>query len=434
LFSAQARSKNYLKQLKTSVIFKLGAIVSTFLAMPLMIRYLGVEQFGVWSTMLMLISWVMMFDLGIGNGLKNKVSESLAEENTRKASEYISTAYAVIGFFSIILFVSLFFLSYFIPWEVVFNTDAISGSDLRSAIISLSFFVFFNFWLSLVNQIYHGMQKSSFVTFGHFLSNALALAFVFLLYHFYDSSLNKMVVAYGTALVISNLTLSFFVFRSHKGLRPIWKLINTSRINPLLSLGMKFFIIQIAVIVIFMTDKVIITQLLGPEKVTYYDVVFKIFSVFTIIHSLVLLPIWPAYSNAYAQGDLVWIRLTLKNQLKFSLLLFLGALVLAISGPAVVKVWIGDGVEVDRTLYFYFFGFIVVSVWSNVFSYFVNSINKINIQLYSSVFAAVINIPMSIFFVSYLNLGLNGIVLATMLSLSIYGIIGPFQVLKLVRK
>jgi len=399
-----------------------------------MIKYLGAEKFGIWSTMFMLISWVMMFDLGIGNGLKNKISENLAKKNKEKAAVYISTAYGIIGLVSILLFLSLFFASYFIPWKIVFNTDAVSEDEIRTAIVSLSFFVFFNFWLSLVNQVYHGLQKSSLVTFGQFLSNALALISVFFLYQFFDSSLTKMVLAYGLALVISNLILSFLVFGSHKDLRPLWKLFDISRIKPLLSLGAKFFIIQIAVIVIFMSDKIIITQLLGPEKVTPYDVVFKLFSIFTVVHSLVLLPLWPAYSNAYAQGDLSWIRATLRNQVKFSFLLFFGAFLLAILGPAIVKIWIGDEAEVDRALYFFFFSFIVISVWSNVFSYFVNSINKINLQLITSIFAAVINIPMSIFFVSYLGFGLNGIVLATTVSLSIYAIIGPFQVFKLVRQ
>jgi len=428
------RKENYIKQVKGSFIFKVGAIASTFIAMPIMIRYLGAELFGIWSTMLMLISWVMMFDLGIGNGLKNKISESLAKNNTEEAVGYISTAYGIIGLVSIALFLCLFVVSYFIPWESVFNTSAVSGGELRTAIISLSFFVFFNFWLSLVNQVYHGLQKSSFVTFGQFLSNTIALTFVIFLYHFHDSSLTKMVVAYGFALVISNLVLSFLIFSSYKDLRPLLKLFNVSKLKPLLSLGARFFIIQIAVIVIFMTDKIIITQLLGPEKVTSYDVVFKLFSVFSVVHSLVLLPIWPAYSNAYSQGDFPWIRNALKNQLKFSLFIFLGALGLAALGPTIVKIWIGDEVQVDSTLYFAFFSFVVVSVWSNVFAYFVNSINKINIQVITSIFSAVINIPMSIFFVSYLDLGLNGIVMATTLSLSIYAVIGPFQVIKLVRQ
>ena len=430
---SNARSRNYITQLKGSVFFKCGAILATFLAMPIMIKYLGVEQFGIWSTMLTLIGWVMMFDFGIGNGLKNKISESLARNDTQKAAGFISTAYGLIGFISIFLFFTFFSISYYIPWQRVFNTQIISDDELRYAAVALSFFVFSNFWISLVNQIYHGLQKSSFVTFGQFVSNVLALVFVVILYYFYDTSLIKMVIVYGFALLLSNGLLSFLIFSSNVNLKPNLKSFDSKKVYSLLSLGVKFFVIQLAVIVIFMTDKIIITQLLGPENVTPYEVVFKLFSVFTILHSLILLPIWPAYSNAYAQGDFSWIRATLKQQIKIAFALFFGASLLSFLGPTIVSVWIGSDLMLDETLYIFFFGFIVVSVWSNVFAYFVNSVNKINVQLFTSVIAAVINIPMSIYFVSNLDMGLNGIVLATTISLSIYALIGPFQVLRILR-
>ncbi len=43
------------------------------------------------------------------------------------------------------------------------------------------------------------------------------------------------------------------------------------------------------------------------------------------------------------------------------------------------------------------------------------------------------NIPLSIFFVKYLELGLQGIILATILSLSIFALFGPIQVYKLLK-
>lgn len=401
--------------------------------MPIMIKYLGVEQFGVWATMLTLITWVMLFDLGIGNGLKNKVSESLAQDLPHDAAGYISTAYGLIGVVSFLLFTVFLISSIWIPWQSVFNTETISESTLKNSVITLSFFIFFNFWISLVNQVYHGIQKSSVVVFGQFFSNALALIFVFILFQFTESSILLMVWAYGLSLVLANVLLSINVFKTHKELKPNFDLFDKQKISPLLSLGIKFFIIQLAVLVIFMTDKIIIAQLLGPEHVTPYEVLFKLFSVITIVQSIILVPLWPAYSDAYARGDLVWIRMAMKTQFKIALTLFLSVFTLALLGPIIIHVWIGDVVKPDRSLYLLFALFIVVSVWSNVFAYFVNAVNVLNVQLSTAVVAAIINIPISIFFVRYLELGLQGIVLATIISLSIYAFIGPIQVYRLLK-
>lgn len=431
---SKARSHNYFAQLKGSALYKVGAIVATFLAMPIMIKYLGVENFGVWATMLTLVNWVMLFDLGIGNGLRNKISESLAQDNPTQAASYISTAYGLIGFVAFFLFTMFLIVSIWLPWQAIFNTQSISESDLKYAVITLSFFIFFNFWISLVNQICHGLQKTAVVVMGQFVSNALALIFVFLLYFFAESSIIFMAWAYGAAIVLANMVLTLFVFKSHRDLIPNRQRFDIKRISQLLSLGIKFFIIQIAVLIIFMTDKILISQLLGPEYVTQYEVIFKLFSVFIIIHGLVLAPLWPAYSDAYQKGDLDWIRSNIKQQIRLAFVLFFAAFFLAAVGPMIVKLWVGNKVTSPSSLYYLFALFIVFSVWSNVFSYFVNSINRINLQLYTSIVAAIINIPLSIYFVKVSRLGLEGIVLATIISLSIFSILGPIQVFNILKE
>ncbi len=428
------RSRNYRAQLKGSALYKVGAIAATFFAMPIMIKYLGVEQFGVWATMLTLITWVMLFDFGIGNGLKNKVSESLAQDNQEQAAEFISTAYGLIGLISLGLFTVFLIASFWLPWQNIFNTQVITEADLRHNVITLSFFIFFNFWIGLVSQIYHGMQKSSVVVLGQFISNSLALVLVFLLFQFTESSIRFMIWAHGFSLVFSNVAITLSVYKVHRGLMPKLQGFDRNKIAPLFSLGVKFFIIQLAVLMIFMTDKLLITQLLGPENVTPYEVLFKLFSIITVLHGLILVPLWPAYSDAYQRRDFVWIREAIKHQLKVALWLFAGAFILAGIGPIVVNLWIGNTITLSTSLYFLFALFIVFSVWSNVFAYFVNAVNRLNLQLYTSMFAAIVNVPVSIYLVKVVGLGLNGIILATIISISIFGLLGPVHVFKILNE
>lgn len=91
-----------------------------------MIKYLGVEQYGVWSTLLSIVSWIVLFDIGIGNGLRNKISESLAQNNKQEAHNYISTAYTIIGSISVIL-ILIFLLASELSCKKVFNITSISN-------------------------------------------------------------------------------------------------------------------------------------------------------------------------------------------------------------------------------------------------------------------------------------------------------------------
>lgn len=398
-----------------------------------MIDYLGAELFGVWATMLTLLTWVMLFDLGIGNGLRNKITESLAINRPEVAAEYVSTAYGLVGLISLMLFLGFLVANIWLPWQKVFNTTLVPEKILSEAALTLGFFIFFNFWISLVNQVCQGLQKTAVMVFGQFLSNALALSFVFLLNCYAESSLVYMVWAYGFSLILSNSVLSILLFGTRKEIRPRLALIDTGKVRALFSLGMRFFVIQMAVIVIFMSDKVLITQLLGPQYVTSYEVIFKLFSVFTVLHGMVLAPLWPAYSDAHARGDVVWIRQQLKKQVRLAIFIFAMALFLALVGPFIVSYWIGEEAYAPQSLYFLFSLFIVVSVWNNVFAYFVNAVNKLNVQMVTAVCAGILNIPLSIFFVEYVGLGVNGVVIATVVSLSIYSIAGPLQVLRIIK-
>jgi len=427
------RTKNYFLQVRNSVVYKLLGVAISFIAVPLMIRYLGNERYGIWSTMLSIFSWIVLFDVGIGNGLRNKLTESLAKDDIENAKKYVSTGYIALGAISFFLFVVFIVCSQYINWQVVFNTNKIDLSELKTAVTLAGSFIIINFWLSLINQIINGLQKTSLVVFNQFLSNLLSLVFVAILYFFFQSSLTLLVLFYGFSLLFSNLLITFFVFKKYDFLFPTLKKFSKDCIKSITLLGAKFFIIQIAAIVIFTTDKILITQLFGPDQVTTYDVVFKLFSIITMAHNIIMSPLWSAYSDAYHREDFAWIRKTIKNQLKLYALFVLGTIVLIFLAKKIIYLWIGNSVQVDNMLIIAMGAFVLVSTWNNLFAYFINATNNLKIQIITSIIAMIINIPLSIFIVKKYNIGTYGIVIGTIISLLFFAVFGSVQSFKLIK-
>lgn len=425
------RTKNYFLQVRNSFIYKILAMLLSYLSIPLTIKYLGNVQYGVWSTLLSIMSWISLFDIGIGNGLKNKVSESLAKGEIKKVQLYISTAYIIIGAISLILMLFFIFVNNFIPWNIVFNTSVLPESELKVVVNITVVFMLAHFCLSLINQVLNGLQKTSMVVFNQFLSNLIALIFIFLLYSYFESSLFKLAFAYGFSMVISNFILSLWFYSKNKELIPKIQNFNKKYLHDIVSLGFKFFVIQIAVIIIFTTDKIMITQLFGPEYVMSYDVLFKLFSVITFVHSLLMAPLWPAYSDAYHRGDLIWIKKTLINQFKIYILFVMATIALGFMAKPIITLWIGKDIFIDNMLIFAMVIFILISTWSNVFAYFINATNKIGVQMGTSVVAIIMNIPLAYTFVKFLKMEVYGIVLANCISLSFFAVLGPIQTFKI---
>ena len=70
------RSKIIKKGVSLGIVFKVFSILITFLIVPILIEYLGNDNYGLWITVFSLIGIVNYADGGIINGLKTKLSES----------------------------------------------------------------------------------------------------------------------------------------------------------------------------------------------------------------------------------------------------------------------------------------------------------------------------------------------------------------------
>ncbi len=424
---SKQRTHNYWHQIKGSVVFQTVGMGASFLTIPLMIRYLGEEQFGVWSTLLTIMSWIVFFDLGVGNGLRNKIAETLANNQRTEASSYIASAYSLIAIFSIFLYISIYIFAPFVPWQVVFNIQSISQEILEHIVQIAAFFIILNFWIGLIRALLGAVQKTSIIALGQLVANILVLLLVLFLIKMTDASISYLAFVYGLSIVTANLLISIYFYCKNIDLLPK-PYLDTLHIRPLLAVGLQFFIIQLAVLVVFTTDKILITQLFGPKYVTPYDVVFKLFSIITFTHALIITPLWSAYTDAYHQGDIAWIKATLRMQLIYFLYLCIAVVTMVLVAKQIISVWIGQDLEVSRALIVTMGSFVAISMWNNIFAYLVNGTGRIKVQLYTAVIAMILNIPLSITLVKYFNLGLYGILLGTCISLILAAIALPIQV------
>lgn len=420
------RTKLVKRHISLNFVYKALAIGLSYLLVPLTINYLNIEQYGIWMTLLSIMSWVAFFDIGLGTGLRNKLAEALAVNNIKLGKIYVSTTYIAISFIALIFFTILLTLLPFINWTKVFNTSLVTNSELLKVVFFVGFFFLINFVLSLCNQMFYAYQKASLATLRSVLLNLFAVIAIYILIHYTSTSLLYLSICYGLSMVVSNLLLIYYFFKKHPEVKPSYKYIDPSRIKEIASLGVKFFIIQMAVLVIFATDNIIITQILGPAYVTPYNVVFKLFSIITIGFSIILSPLWSAYTDAYAKGDVGWIKNTLKKLIALMIPIIIGVLILIVFAKQIIHIWVGPKVEFPHLLVMLMGIYTVISVWNNIFGYVLAGISKVRLGSFYTIITGAINIPLSIYF-AY-RMGISGVILGTICSIGISAIISPIQV------
>jgi O-antigen/teichoic acid export membrane protein len=196
-----------------------------------------------------------------------------------------------------------------------------------------------------------------------------------------------------------------------------------------MSLGIKFFIIQIAALVLFNTNNIIVTQLFGPKEVTTFNVAFKLFSVVTMIFSIIATPLWSAFTDAFAKNDFDWIKTTLLKMKKIWVLLSICTILILFSSPWIFKWWLGNSVDVPFTLSIAMSSYVIVYIWQTIHVFFLNGIGKIRLQLYLVIFCGSINIPLAIFLGK--KIGLAGITITSTLLIAFTAIIYSIQTHKI---
>ena len=89
--SKSERSQDVIINIFLSLAMKGATILSSLLIVPLTINYVNPNQYGIWLTLSSIIGWVAFFDLGLGNGFRNKFAEAKAQNNRLLARELLST-------------------------------------------------------------------------------------------------------------------------------------------------------------------------------------------------------------------------------------------------------------------------------------------------------------------------------------------------------
>lgn len=427
------RTKNIAKHIGWSMLYKIGSIIANFMLVPLTISYLNTENYGVWLTLSSFISWFSFFDIGLGNGLRNKFAEAKAKGDIKSAKGYVSSAYFTIASISLGLLVIFIGLNSFIDWTNIFNTDVSLKKELSILMPVILIFFCIQLVVKLITTIYISDQRHSIDGKIQFFTQVGSLFLIWLLTKTNDGSLLVFGSVFSALPVVILLLLNFLAFKTtYKNFKPSFSLWKKEYLKDIMGLGFRFFILQIAAIVLFSTDNFIIIQLFGPEEVVPYNIAYKYFSILTMVFTIVVTPYWSSFTEAYVKKDFVWIKNSVKNIQKLWLLIPLGLIVMVLIANWFYNFWVGEKVTVPIGLSIAMALFIAMSTFNAVYVYFINGIGKIKLSLIIAIVSIIINIPLSIVFGKYLHWGTTGIILATCACLGLTIVLKPIQYKKII--
>ena len=395
----------------------------SFIYIPQILKFLGEKNYGVWATILSILSWINFCDVGIGNSLRTTLVEYIEKKENKLAKQMVSTAYINIGIISVGLFLFLLVSLNFINSSKLLKIEYLNLNN----ILLISFtFVILNFILSLCKPIYYALQKPYIVSFIEILTQIFNIVGILIFINLnIDKSLIYIALLYGSGTFLNNLIFSMFIFKKYKYLVPSLKEYNRDLNYKIGNLGIKFFTLQIVAVILFTTDSVIITRLFGPEEVTPYNIANKLFGTFIVMYGILLTPIWSKISQEKIRKNFKNIKKILKKLQIFYLVVILGIVIMYFIYPYISFFWLKKEIIYPKYLLINIVIYVLLSIWCNNYSYIMNGMGEIDLQVKLAILQGILNIPISVYLAKYF--GVAGVVMGTNICMAIPAVLFPLK-------
>lgn len=421
------RSLDIKKNIAASFLIKGINIAISIFIVPLTLVYVNPMQYGIWLTLSSILGWINFFDVGFGNGLRNKFAEAKALGNLNLAKIYVSTTYACLTIIFITIWLLFLIVCYFIDWSVILNAPPTMAVELsRLAIIVFSFFCL-QIIFKTISTVIIADQKPALSAFIDMLGQLIALISLLIFTQNSHGSILHLGIILGFSPLFILIIYTFLLYsRKYKDYAPSIDYVRFKYAKNIMSLGIKFFIIQIAIIVIYQTNNILISHIGIPTDVTIFNIALKYMGVILMGFTIIISPYWSAVTDAYTSGDYKWMKSSVKKLRVISYTIILFVIVLFFFSKYAYHLWIGNIVQVPSAVTATIGIYTVLLCWVMLNTQILNGTGKITLQLITYTIGMLLHLPVA--FILGNKFGIVGVIISASLFLAIIAITSIIQV------
>jgi O-antigen/teichoic acid export membrane protein len=313
----------------TGVLAKMAMLLPVLIIPKILLPVLGPERFGIVLTILSLVTFLSVTDLGIGSNLITTLSLLVGEERYEEAARVQTNGFAVVGLIGLSLFVfSLILFRVNLGAQIFPRSSASLQVEASYAIAVMVLMFALSSPLMLVSKIQFAFQR------GH-ISNLWQVGAAVLNFSFACAAASMgmgiigVVVGLSMGNIMCGLANSLIHVSANMPYKPNLQLIDVQTWTNLVYGSSFYLVMQLIYLVTFGLDAVLIARGVGAGQAAQYALADRFFSIVAVSTSIVTTPLWAVYGKAHGAGDY---DLAFKTLKKWSLriVLFSAAITLAI--------------------------------------------------------------------------------------------------------
>ncbi len=412
------RSAVIKKNIIGSILLKVCSVAISLLLVPLTLGYVSSEVYGIWLTLSSVVVWLGFFDAGFTQGLKNKLAEAIALGDYVKGKKLVSTTYGLMTLVFIPVLLLCEYIISFVDWAQVFNVNKLYNEDIVRTLYAVAGFVCLQMIVNVLVSVAAAYQKVSLSSLFPVIGNFLSLIVICVLTKLTSPSLLGLAFSLSFMPLLVTIIASLILYRTlFVKVSPSLHSIDWIYVKDIWGLGWRFFIIQVQGIVLFQATNLLLTNLSSPYAVTEYNIAYKYLGILEMLMSIILMPIWPAYTDAKVKNDYKWMRRIYKKTILLATILSIGIISLVCISPYAYELWIGDKAIIHLSMTLAIAVQLIFSFYNMSNAMLLNGLGCVKVQTVVALGGILLHIPLSLFLGSHF--GTVGVVLSLIILRSV---------------
>ncbi len=318
---------------------------------PILVRDLGVERFGVLALIWLIVGYFSLFDFGLGKAITLVVAKKFGSDEEHEISRVVWTGASLLGALGLLVLLVLFFSS---DWLVtsVFQISAEFRTEAGQSIALLGISVPLVLVSIGLRGVLEAFQQFKFITLvrvpvgiWNFVGPLIALGIAD------DLRLVVIFLLFGRALAF----VLFFLRCTHIVSPPSIANLSRSATNSILKVGGWLAVSNIVGPLTAFLDRFVVAAMLPISAVAYYTTPHQIVTRVLIVPAAILAAFFPAFATISKSSPIDSYRLLRRATLY--IVTFVGPIVFVVVAFAepLISIWIGpefaaNSFEVTRLL------------------------------------------------------------------------------------
>jgi O-antigen/teichoic acid export membrane protein len=333
LFAQNSRVRRASLTTVANVSLAGARFVVSLATVSMLIRYLGSTSYGLCITITAMAGWLSVTQGGIGQSFRNEVIRLRAIGMEDQVAGLFSSAFLFLLGTMLVVGALLTAIAYRIPWNAVLNYPALDH-DPRFFHLLLA-----SLWIVLLTVPF-GLVRAAYSAFQmEFKLAAPLLAGILISFAGFVTGIHRdwgLVGVISVSLAGTPIGLALGIILM-PGLRSS---VDFRSFRILLGPGIWFLIVEIAAIFIFQADIFLVNLILGPARAAAYALHLQLFLYVQSAAMLLISPYWPAFGEAWHNGEGEWLRARVRGLTRGTAILSCGLVAaLLVAGPSLMQRW-----------------------------------------------------------------------------------------------